>query len=182
MSIKPSNVKALETGSGIGWDEWVRFLEPHRTLPHAEMAEVVLAKILEAGRSSSPQWWAQGVTVAFEQHIGRRLPGQRADGTFSISVSRTIPGDVDQALDHWVALVGTRTEFDGVPIAGEPRISRTDTWRYWRCELSDGSSVAVNIRAKPSGASSTLSINHDKLTEPDAVERVRAYWKAFGTR
>lgn len=72
--------KSLETGSGISWDEWIQFLEPHRQLDHSAMAAVVLERILGEGASKSPEWWAQGVTVAYEQHIGRRQVGQRCDG------------------------------------------------------------------------------------------------------
>lgn len=35
-------------------------------------------------------WWAQGITVGFEQARGMRQPGQQADGTFSASVTKTI--------------------------------------------------------------------------------------------
>jgi hypothetical protein len=36
-------------------------------------------------------WWAQGVTVGYEQSRGIRVPGQRQDGSFECSVSRTVP-------------------------------------------------------------------------------------------
>ena len=78
---EPKNSKALATGSGIGWPEWVAYLEPHKNLNHAAMAKLVLEKINQAGASKSPEWWAQGVTIAYEQHIGRRQPGQTCDVT-----------------------------------------------------------------------------------------------------
>lgn len=62
----PKSVKALETGSGITWGEWLAFLKPHKQLDHAAMAKVVCKKIQETGRSKIPEWWAQGVTVAYE--------------------------------------------------------------------------------------------------------------------
>ena len=41
-------------------------------------------------------WWAQGITVSYEQARGLRAPGQRADGTFEASVTKTLPATVEQ--------------------------------------------------------------------------------------
>lgn len=54
-------------------------------------------------------WWAQGITVDYEQHIGRRRPGQRADGTFEGSVSRNLPVDMANGLDGLTASVRAAT-------------------------------------------------------------------------
>lgn len=51
-------------------------------------------------------WWAQGITVDFEQACKGRLPGQRADGTFSVSITRTMPGDRLAALATVATEVG----------------------------------------------------------------------------
>lgn len=176
---EPKNRKALETGSGITWAEWVAFLEPHKALSHSDMAVVVLGKINERGASKSPEWWAQGVTVAYEQHIGRRQPGQTSDGNYSVTVSKTIDGDMDAVLAKWVERTSGMQKFGGVSVVGEPRMSETDKWRYWRCDLEDGSKLSVNIQTKPNGIKSSLAINHDKLHSSEDVEHWRAYWKTF---
>lgn len=175
---EPKNKKALETGSGISWSEWLEFLEPYRELNHTEMAKVALQKINERGSSKSPEWWAQGVTVAYEQHIGRRQVGQQCDGQFSVTVTKTIPGDMDAALATWSEAMNDVRDIDGVDVVGEPRITQSDKWRYWKIDLADGSRINVNIQTKPSGDKSSLAINHDKLLSADDVERWRAYWKS----
>ena len=43
-------------------------------------------------------WWAQAITVDLEQACKGRLPGQRADGTFSTQKTMTIPGEPLDAL------------------------------------------------------------------------------------
>lgn len=53
-------------------------------------------------------WWAQGVTVDFEQACKGRLPGQRADGTFSTQKTATIPGEPLDALALVATLVTAR--------------------------------------------------------------------------
>ena len=176
---EPKNKKALETGSGIAWKDWLTTLEPHKTLNHTEMAEVAQSKLLEIGKSKSPEWWAQGITVAYEQHIGRRQPGQTCDGNFSVTVTKTVPGAIDAALTAWLGLVANEVKFNGVKISIPGKISRSDRWRYWRCGLADGSKVSVNIQTKPSGDKSSLAINHDKLASAKDVESWRAFWKSF---
>lgn len=41
---------------------------------HTDMAKIAYEKIMERGINKSPEWWAQGVTIAYEQYIGRRKP------------------------------------------------------------------------------------------------------------
>lgn len=177
----PANVKSLETGSGIAWSEWVPWLDARGAaeLDHPAIAHLVLERIEQTGRSRSPEWWAQGVTVAYEQHIGRRAPGQRCTGDFSATVSKTLPGTMDEVLARWVAACEPLDAFDGVPLDGAPRTSRTDKWRYWRASLDDGTALSVNIQQKPSGDRSICSVNHDKLPEATDVDRWKTFWKGF---
>ena len=178
---KPSNTKALETGSGISWNEWVTYLDSINAseLDHTALAVKTLEKIRETGKSKSPEWWAQGVAVAYEQHIGRRKPGQRCDGDYSVTVSKTIDGDMDNVLEKWVQRVDGISKFNGLKISREPSVSQTEKWRYWRCGLEDGSTLSVNIQTKPNGEKSGLAINHDKLSEAEDVEKWRGFWKSF---
>lgn len=174
---EPKNKKSLETGSGILWGEWLVFLEPYAKLNHTYMAEVVLEKIRAVGVSKSPEWWAQGVTVAYEQHIGRRKIGQTCDGLFSVTVTTTRPGAMDDVLSEWVALNEDPVEYNGLKVDGTPRISETKKWRYWRLDFTDGSKLSVNVQTKPDGAKSMLAINHDKLQSAGDVELWRTFWK-----
>lgn len=174
--VSDTRIASLESGSGISWPQWLEFLEPHQDLDHTEMARVVLDRILTHGDSSSPEWWAQGVTVAYEQHIGRRGVGQRCDGSFSVSVSKTVPCEMDEALRAVQAC--EKHEYAGVPVDGEPRTSSTEKWRYWRATLADGSKVTINIQHK-GDAKSVLAVNHDQRNTDADVAEVKAWWKAF---
>ncbi|RRJ86413.1 hypothetical protein EG850_08680 [Gulosibacter macacae] len=180
----PANAKALETGSGIAWHDWVDYLEAQDAakLDHTDMARLALARILEVGKSTSPEWWAQGVTVAYERHIGRRQVGQTCDGSFSVTVSKTLPGDMDAVLERWQARFDSVVEFNGVLLSRKPAASSTEKWRYWRCGLEDGSTLSVNMQTKPTGEKTALAVNHDKLGSADDVEHWRAFWKAELTR
>ena len=85
-----------------------------------------------------------------------------------------------RVLATWIAQVDERREFHGVAIAGKPRTSESEKWRYWRCTMENGSIVSINIQTKPSGDKSMLAINLDKLESSAEVEKWRAYWKQFG--
>ena len=117
--LEPKNVKALETVSGVTWKEWAKFLAPHQSLDHAALAKLVHTEIMRTGKSKSPEWWAQGVTVAYEQFIGRRAPGQTGDGNFSITVSRTVQSSMDAALANWAEACEPLADFNGVKITSK---------------------------------------------------------------
>ncbi len=178
MSLE-RKIKALETGSGISWKDWLEFLRPHQKLSHTDMARLALGEIIRVGQSNSPEWWAQSVTIAYELHIGRRQPGQQSSGTFSVTVSKTILAERDNALAMWIDAVGPRKAFDGIQIVGNPRISGTEKWSYWRCDLEDNSKISVNITDKNTPDKSSLSINHDNLKSAEDVEKWRSFWKNF---
>ncbi len=165
--------EAIERGTGRPWAEWLDFLERvgAKDLPHKEIAERVV------GDGATP-WWAQTVTVAYEQHLGRREPGQDCDGAYSVSVSKTLTGSMDEALARWRALMAGRGELSDVPVSRGPDVSRSDKWRYWRCGLADGSRVNVSIYQK-SPEKAGLGIEHERLESADTIEHWRAYWKSM---
>jgi len=170
---KSANTEAIEKGTGKPWSEWLKFLDGinAKDLTHKEIAE----KVREHG---SDGWWAQGITVAYEQHIGRRVPGQDSSGEFSVSVTKTMNGNMDTALEAWIRLAGDRSEFNDVSVAEPGEISKTDKWRYWRATLSDDTRVLVTTTDKSPGKSS-LTVTSEKLPSAEAVEHWRGYWKTF---
>jgi hypothetical protein len=166
--------EAIEKGTGKSWSDWINFFESINAseMSHKEMAEAA------SDLGGAPIWWRQMVTVAYEQHIGRRVVGQDCEGNFNVASGKTFAGTMDEALEAWVGLVGGCQDFSGVVIAREPDISSTENWRYWRCGLADGSRVNVNIYQKLPGKAS-LGIEHQKIEFPEQVEHWRAFWKSF---
>lgn len=186
--------------TGRTGDEWVAWLDERgaRDMGHAEIAKLLLPEITAAdgelgdgSKSSNPAWWAQGVTVHYEQAIGRRAVGQRCDGAWSASASKTLPGDMDAVRDRFAEHMtgvfadrgGLHPGADGAPVVAddEPKQSDTDKWRYWRCPMADGPRIAVTVQTKAPGkdgaVKSTLAVNHDSLADEAARDRVKAWWK-----
>lgn len=145
------------------------------SLSHRELAAV--AAELFTG-VDNPDWWAQGAAIAYEQQIGRRLPGQRADGSFAVTVSKTLPGDPDGALAVFEALMAGRSALGAVPFAEAPATSRTEKWRYWRVPLADGTRGAVTIGTRRPGASG-VAVEVSRLTDPEAVEAWREHVRSL---
>jgi hypothetical protein len=175
---KASDIEAIERATGTGWDTWVAFLDGlgGQQLPHQDIARRAYGRLAES--TANAGWWAQNVTVAYEQHIGRRQPGQSCDGDYQVGVSRTFTGSMDQALAAWSMLVCGRGEFSGVLLEKEPATRSTEKWRYWRAALADGGRVSLDIYQKAPDKAS-MGINHTKLESPEAVEHWRAFWRTL---
>ncbi|WP_234980892.1 DUF4287 domain-containing protein [Agromyces cerinus] len=96
---------AVLDATGRSRDEWFALLDEAGATGWKHQA-IASWLVTEHGVDS---WWAQGVTVGYEQARGIRLPGQRQDGTFEVSVTRTIAGDVEPALRALAAVVTAQT-------------------------------------------------------------------------
>ena len=72
--------EALHTATGRTHDEWHEVLVAAGASgwKHKQIAEHLVAEHGVDG------WWAQGITVDFEQRVQGRQPGQRSDGTFEL--------------------------------------------------------------------------------------------------
>ncbi|WP_404403930.1 hypothetical protein [Pelagibacterium halotolerans] len=166
------NKERFAEKTGRSWEQWLAFLGEigAADLPHRKIA----GRIVATGDANG--WWAQSVTVAFEQHIGRRVPGQRSDGAFEVSVTRAVPGTMDAVLNQWKQAMNGRTAFGGVGITEGPNLSASEKWRYWRCALEDGTRVSVTINQKTPDKAG-LAVTHEKLASEVEKERWRAFWK-----
>jgi hypothetical protein len=159
-------------------DDWLAILDERgaRELPHKDIARLLQADY------GVPGWWSQSVTVEYERRIGRRQKGQRQNGEFEATATRTLRVTMDEALDRWLARlpeVPPTPAFDGVAFAGEPSTSRTEKRRYWRVGLADGSKVTVSFSTKPDTAGAQVAVQHGKLAGRPDAERWKSFWRAY---
>lgn len=157
--------------TGHDWAHWLAVLDARGA---REMEHNAIVRSLEA--DGVRPWWRQMITVGYERMIGRREIGQTCTGDFSANASRTVPGTMDSARDAWAALNAERAEYAGSVATGEPRLTESEKWRYWRVDLDDGSKVSVMFSEKP-GGKATVAVNHDKLSSADEVAAAKAFWK-----
>lgn len=172
-AISPSehpHAARIEKGTGTALAEWTSRLDEAGA---PDLDHTAIARMLSE-RWDVEGWWAQGVTVAYEQIIGRRVVGQSCEGDFSASASRTLSGDPDAVRDSWDAfMTPARREEIGLE---EPTLTDTAKWRYWRAATTDGTRLSVNITAKDEGRS-TLGIEHKGIETADGRDAWKAAWK-----
>ena len=158
---------------------WVALFEQRgaAALDHAGIARI--ARDAMPDGLQNPDWWAQGTAIAFEQHAGRRVPGQSTTGSFRVSASRALPLDRDSAVGAWASGPGSSAEHRGFR-ASEPRRSRTDKRTFFRFDLAGAGRVEVSATPNAKDpAKSTLTVSHDGLPGPEDIEAWRAHWKGL---
>ncbi|MBP1326924.1 hypothetical protein JOF28_002156 [Leucobacter exalbidus] len=174
---RAESIPAIERMSGRDWASWLELFAAAEALTagHTQIARIARAALPDSVQN--PDWWAQAVAIAFEQHSGLRVPGQGSDGLFRVSASRTLPLDRDAAIAAWVAAHGAAAQqLDHAVL--NPRQSRTDKRSFWRFDLENGGRVEVS--ATPKGDDKvTLAVSHDGLPTGEAIEGWRAHWKAL---
>lgn len=94
-----SKIASIEQATSQSWQQWLDYLESINAaaLTHHDIATKVLEKLM--GKVDNPAWWAQSVTVSYEQYIGRRAPGQQPDGMFQTSISRATSLAMNDLID-----------------------------------------------------------------------------------
>jgi uncharacterized protein YndB with AHSA1/START domain len=158
--------RTLEKKTGCAWARWVPMLDGlgAAAMRHGEIAALVNRKFKIDG------WWSQTVAVGYERIKGRRAIGQRVDGSFEASKSRTFDVPVTTLYEAWG---NGRRRARWLP---EPVIVRTAVPpKSIRFGWTDGTIVATWFTPKGTNRS-TVAIAHTKLPDKDAAERLKRFW------
>ena len=107
-------------------------------------------------------WWAQNITVDFEQHSGRRRPGQRADGTFEVTASRRLAREQADAFAAVLASVSTAIGREASSVSTGGRYASA------RWKLDDGTAVTASVPPS-AGGKSTVALTFVRLPSEDAM-------------
>ena len=157
----------LQARTGCTWERWVKALDRVQayTWSHREIAAHVQEKY------EIPGWWAQGVTVGYERIKGLRAVGQRRDGSFAATKSRTFSVPL---VRLYRAFHDARTRARWLP--GVRLTVRAATrGKSMRLTWPDRTSVAVGFTSK-GPAKSAVAVQHEKLADRAAAARVKQYW------
>jgi hypothetical protein len=158
---------ALKEKTGCGWERWVKTLDQFGAgaMTHRDIARLVHEKF------KVPGWWAQTVTVGYERITGRRAIGQRGDGSYEASKSRTFNVPVDELFAAWADARARRRWLDETGV----KVRTSTKPKTIRLAWSDG--AIVNAWFTPKGAArSTVAIAHTKLPDRASSERQKQYW------
>jgi len=157
----------VKAQTGCTWERWVKALDHHgaEKMSHREIAELVNKKY------KTPAWWTQTVTVGYERIKGLRARGQRRDGTYEVSKSRTFDVPVRDLFGAWSDDATRRRWLNGE----KARIRTATPPKSMRLDWTDGSIIAVGFAAK-SRDKSSVAVQHTKLPDRATADRLKKYW------
>ena len=156
----------LREATGRGWDEWCDIIDawPGHTDGHTAIATFVREEHGVDG------WWAQTVTVGYERITGLRLPHQQPDGTFSAGKSRTVTVDAGLLREMLLDDDDRADLFPGL----ETELRSRPSSKVLRIGIGPGTAqVALDTQ---NDGRVKITIAHDKLPTPEAVEEWKGYW------
>jgi hypothetical protein len=151
--------------TGRTWEQWARDLDRHNAarLSHTEIAQLV------HGEFKVGDWWSQTVTVGYERIKGLRVRGQRRDGSYEASKSRTYNVPVETLFD---AFADTKLRKRWLP---NVKLRTATAHKSARLRFEDGTIVAVGFLPK-GDAKSSVAVQHTKLPDRETAEQLKQYW------
>jgi len=157
----------IKAKTGCTWEKWVKALDYHgaEKMSHREIAELA-KKTYKAG-----DWWSQTVAVGYERIKGLRAIGQRRDGTYEASKSRTFDVPVKTLFEAWADDVTRRRWLDGAEI----KVRTATAPKSMRLDWTDKSIIAVGFMSKGT-SKSTVAIQHTKLPDRATADELKKYW------
>jgi uncharacterized protein YndB with AHSA1/START domain len=158
---------AVKTKTGCTWERWVMALD------HAKASAWSHRAIAEHVQQTYkvPNWWAQTVTVGYERIKGLRQIGQRRDGGFEATRSRTLAAPVEKIYQAF-----TQARIRSKWLPGVKLTVRTATpGKSVRMTWPDETSVEVWLIRK-GDAKASVHVQHRKLEGREAADRLKAYW------
>lgn len=157
----------LKARTGCTWERWVKALD--RVKAHAWSHREIATYIVKTYKI--PGWWAQSITVGYERIKGIRAVGQRRDGSFEASKSRTFAVPLDTL---YTAFDEPRIRARWLP--GVDLTVRTATrGKSMRITWPDKTSVEVLFESQGAGKS-RVALAHVKLADQAAATQAKAFW------
>ena len=157
----------LKAKTGCTWERWVYALDRRgaEQMSHRDIAALVSDKYKVDG------WWSQTVTVGYERIKGLRARGQRRDGTYEASKSRTFNVPVTTLFDAWADSGSRRRWLNGAKV----KIRTAAAPKSMRLDWDDRTIIAVGFTAKGK-LKSSVAVQHTKLADRKAADRLKQYW------
>jgi hypothetical protein len=160
--------QALIEGTGADWKTWLALLDERGA---AELDHTAIARML-VREFEIDGWWAQSITVGYEQERGLREPGQRPDGTFSANASKTLDVPIGTAFEQ-LADPEAQARWIGDLELTQRSASPPKSVRF---DASDGTRVLVNLSVK--GDSKTaVQVEVAKLAAAEDIGPAKEAWR-----
>ena len=161
--------ESVRNNTGRSWDQWFKLLDKWGAADkkHPEIVRFLIDK------HEVPGWWAQSITGAFEQDRGIRAPGQKPDGTYSVTASKTVDVPVKTLFrafknkdlrQRWLG------GYELIVRTERPGKSMTAGWE-------DGS-TRLTVSFEPKGTKkSQVALAHERIARPQLADELKAFWR-----
>jgi hypothetical protein len=160
---------AIKAKTGCPWERWVRTLD---RLGAAEMSHRDIVRIVHT-KYKIEGWWAQTVTVGYERIKGLRARGQRRDGTYEATRSRTFAVPVQALFRAWADPAVRRRWLRGARV----KVRTATAPKSMRLDWPDGGIIAVGFTAKGT-AKSMVALSQARVPDRPTADRLKAFWSA----
>jgi hypothetical protein len=166
---RPYSDEVIRANTGRGWDEWFALLDAWGAAerPHPEIARWLGEEHGVGG------WWAQGVTVAYEQARGLRAPGQRRGGLFEVNATKTVAVPVDRLYEAFADPTLRERWLPGATV--EVRTARPA--KSIRANWDDGSTRLVIAFTARGEAKSQVALTHERVPDAGTADKLKAFWR-----
>ncbi|WP_370615016.1 hypothetical protein [Mumia sp. Pv 4-285] len=158
--------ESLVEATGASYAQWFKTLDDAGAIeadgtpwPHGKIAAFLVDEGVDG-------WWAQHVTVVYEQEHGIRAPGQRADGSFSATVSRTLDEPVADAVRRVVPVVADALG------AARPNLNLEAKNPSGRFRQHDGTVIVIGFSPRGEGRS-VVGLEHTGLDADADLDAVK---------
>jgi len=158
---------AVKAKTGCTWERWVYALDRAKAheWPHAKIAEYIHTKY-KVG-----DWWGQTVTVGYERIKGLRAIGQRRDGGYEASKSKTIAVPLSRLYRACSRRRDRERWMPGLDLT--VRSATRD--KYMRITWPDGTPVELVFTRKGRGKS-LVQVQHGRLPDQASSKRMKEFW------
>jgi len=161
---------AVKKRTGRTWNQWFAILDKAgaRKMNHPQIAAYIYKE------QKLPGWWAQMVTVGYEQARGLREKHQRPEG-YEISVSRVVDVPLASLFRAWQE-AKQRDKWLGAKESKKLEVRRATANKSLRITWSDEkTSLEVNFYQKGKSKAQVV-VQHSKLKDAEAAVKMKSYW------
>ncbi|MBF4601158.1 hypothetical protein ITJ55_10080 [Frigoribacterium sp. VKM Ac-1396] len=160
----------LGSGTGRSAAEWFARLDAAGAtrLSHEQISRLLVDEF------EVVPWWAEGITVRYEQERGVEPPGRQPDGSYAVTVGRSLRGAplelLDLAIERFAGYAGGRPD----AVAR----SATQPTAVWALAHGD----TLHLRVVPTGGPKcSVTLTQGSLRLPERVQPVKeGLTRAFG--
>ena len=158
---------AIQAKTGCTWKRWVWALD--NAGAHEWSHRAIAAHVRE--KYEVPSWWTQAVTVGYERIKGLREIGQRRGGEYEAGKSKVFPVPLGRLYRTFRDGRIRRRWLGDVRLTVRTAIPDKSIRVTW----PDGTPVELYFLAR-GAAKSQVAVQHRKLADKAAVERMKTYW------